>query len=273
MMGTLAADEVGIWEMDLAGVDLDACRAVLTPEEIARSRRLSRPQQRDRQVRAWGQLRWLLGGLLRRSPRALRFSRTAYGKPQLEETRLQFNLSHSGDRLVVAAAWDRPLGVDVERLRPVPRMTALARRCFAPPELEAWQGLPAAARQRAFFRFWTLKEAFVKADGRGLALGVTRCVFTLEPLALRAVPAECGEVGDWQVWDWGRDGAHVALCVRGSAPVRVRFRRLPAAWLSGAQTAAAEGVEDRGGTVETAEGTGNRQESRRGVEIAPYLQE
>lgn len=73
---------------------------------------------------------------------------------------LRFNLSHSGDVTLVAVARDSEVGVDVERIRPVIEMRAIARR---------WLGRDDIADEQEFFRVWTRHEAMVKALGVGLS--------------------------------------------------------------------------------------------------------
>jgi 4'-phosphopantetheinyl transferase len=70
---------------------------------------------------------------------------------------------------VCAVARRRAVGIDVEnRLRPM-RFMQVARRFFAPSEVEALTALPEEERPAGFYRFWTLKEAYVKARGVGIA--------------------------------------------------------------------------------------------------------
>ncbi len=79
-------------------------------------------------------------------------------------------------------------------------MDGMARRCFAERELKIWQPLPEPQRQETFYRLWTKKEAFVKAIGRGIALGLHRC--ELEPQKdgqLIAIPEEYGVANDWKI--------------------------------------------------------------------------
>ena len=73
---------------------------------------------------------------------------------------MRFNLSHSGDVTLIAVARDSEVGVDVERIRPVIEMHAIARR---------WLGRDDIADEQEFFRVWTRHEAMVKALGVGLS--------------------------------------------------------------------------------------------------------
>lgn len=99
------------------------------------------------------------------------------GKPELVCGDVQFSLSHAGPWAVCAIS-DTPVGVDVE----LPRCTmATARRFFAPPEVAQVEAMPEAARTDALLRLWTAKEAFTKALGQGLSLGLSSFEVRLRP--------------------------------------------------------------------------------------------
>ena len=97
---------------------------------------------------------------------ALRFTVNLHGKPALLNVPdLHFNLSHSGSHIVCAMG-DRPLGIDIETIRPL--NLTIAERFFAPEEAEAIQAAPMDKQQLLFFAIWTKKEAYVKYLGQGL---------------------------------------------------------------------------------------------------------
>lgn len=93
-----------------------------------------------------------------------------HGKPFLRGLDWRFNLSHSHGIRLLAVAWGREVGVDVERIRPLRRRAALLARCFSPDE----QARLASAPDRELLRHWAAKEALVKAIGRGIAYGLSR---------------------------------------------------------------------------------------------------
>ena len=142
---------------------------LLSPEERERGARFRFERDRRRAVVAWGLLRLTLGELVGRDPGALRFVRNRYGKPHLPGGP-SFNLSHSGEHILVAVAEQGRVGVDVEVVRPLDDLEDLAVRTFAADEGRAVTARPAGERPAAFFRTWTLKEAFVKALGGGLSV-------------------------------------------------------------------------------------------------------
>jgi 4'-phosphopantetheinyl transferase len=134
---------------------------------------------------------------------ALRFVAGRAGKPELDPALglpwLRFNLSHTRSLVACALACRDDLGLDVEDLARPEASPGLAGRFFAPPEAAAIAALPPAERHRAFLRIWTLKEAFVKATGDGLGLGLDRFAFTLDPAPrLAFAPGSAGDPGEWR---------------------------------------------------------------------------
>ena len=95
---------------------------------------------------------------------------------------LRFNLSHTDGLIACAVTIGREVGVDVEHIQR--RLTHdVAGRFFAPREVDDLKALPEDEQQRVFFDYWTLKEAYIKARGFGLALPLGDFAFTLAPPA------------------------------------------------------------------------------------------
>jgi 4'-phosphopantetheinyl transferase len=148
-------------------------------------------------VVAHGVLRAILGRYLNVAPASVRFVYGLHGKPSLAAdfaaSDIQFNLSHAGELAVVAVARTRAVGVDVEEVRPLPDLEAMARRYFAARETRALLALPAAQQHESFYRNWTRREACLKARGDGLA-GAWERLETPE-FALRDLMLPPGYVG------------------------------------------------------------------------------
>jgi 4'-phosphopantetheinyl transferase len=166
-----AADEVHLWVADLDPGPAEAARrfAATTGAERERAARFRRPRHAEHYLSAHGALRLVLADALACDPHALRIGTGAGGKPVLEHAPLEFNLSHSGDIALIAVTLARQVGVDVEQLRPLPDLDALAARVCNERELRWIAGLANAHRERAFFALWTRKEALAKATGEGIA--------------------------------------------------------------------------------------------------------
>lgn len=167
----LRAGDIHVWYVDLAMTagTVGRLAACLSEDERGRAFRFKFGRDARRFMVARSTLRVLLGGYLGLAPHGVAFTYGAHGKPALDgiHAALSFNLSHSGDVAVVAAGWNRAVGVDVELRRTLPDLAALAARSFAPRERAVLDALPEMERPAAFFRCWTRKEAFIKATGRG----------------------------------------------------------------------------------------------------------
>lgn len=91
-----------------------------------------------------------------------------FGKPYFESApHIYFNLSHS-DRFVFCGLDNSPLGVDIEKIRPI--KPNLASRFFTPEETAYLKKLPPTEEEKAFFQIWTAKESYMKATGKGFTL-------------------------------------------------------------------------------------------------------
>lgn len=221
---------------------LDEYRRRLPPEEAAQEQRFAMEESR---------LQFLIARVLVRSALsyytgddlcAWQFARNRYGKPSIAGPAgppLEFNLSHTRGLVVCAVTRDRPVGVDAEALLRSCDGLGLARRFFAPQEAAALERLSAAERDAAFLRFWTLKEAFIKARGMGLSLPLRRFAFSLaedRPPAISFTGPDRSDPSDWQFAELRLDSRfQVALAVERPASERlvVQVRRsVPLRWES-----------------------------------------
>ena len=164
--------ELALWLCPLHEVPVAARQAWLDAEEVERARKFAHDVHRRRYLAAHVALRERLAGSLGMAPSALSFASGPHGKPQLAgRATVQFNLSHSEDWALVGVGRAGPVGVDIEVLRSVDDALALARKHYTPNERAACESaVDVHARDRAFLRVWTRKEACLKAVGLGLRL-------------------------------------------------------------------------------------------------------
>jgi 4'-phosphopantetheinyl transferase len=94
---------------------------------------------------------------------------------------LCFNVAHSHGVALAAVSWDRPVGVDVEKIRGGKDLDGLAERYFSTNEIAALREVSPAEQSRAFYLGWTRKEAFIKALGLGLAFPLDAFDVSLKP--------------------------------------------------------------------------------------------
>jgi 4'-phosphopantetheinyl transferase len=145
---------------------------VLSSEETARSRRFRSDQDRDRYIVQHGVLRALLAAYLGCKARQVDICPSACGKPCLAgkdaDGSLQFSLSHSGAYAAFAFCRCNSIGVDIEEIHEIPEMEGIVAEHFAPREKAEMLSCPVDFRLKTFYRFWTRKEAVLKAQGEGL---------------------------------------------------------------------------------------------------------
>lgn len=171
---TAEANAAHVWAVNLDRIDAQALTETLSATERERAAGLRVARDRARFVAARGSLCVILGKYAGCAPGELAFCYGEYGKPMLAspwgETELRFNVSHSAGLALIGVSLGREIGVDVEHCgRAVRRMERIAKRFFAPRDYEQLCALPHKEQRRAFFRFWTRKEAYLKAMGTGLA--------------------------------------------------------------------------------------------------------
>ncbi|MFW5640946.1 MAG: 4'-phosphopantetheinyl transferase family protein [Thermodesulfobacteriota bacterium] len=170
----MESDGVHLWRsrLDLADSRMAELASYLSPDETDRARRFHLEKHRRRFIAGRGILRRLLGTYLELNPRKLRFSKGRYGKPFLPPDAgsfsLSFNMSRSKDLALFAVARSRRIGIDMEKIRPLPDAEPIARSYFHPDEFSYLRALPEEDRTKGFFDIWTRKEAYLKALGRGL---------------------------------------------------------------------------------------------------------
>ena len=162
-------------------------------------------------------LRWLLSRYRPEvTPAEWRIEISPSGKPSLAAPQRQgweFNLSHGGGFLAIVFALHRRIGVDVEGCLSMPDQGRIARRIFHPDEVVQWEQTPAGrARNRLFYRFWCLREAYGKALGCGLDLAPDACFFDLSRKG--SIGFSIAQPGGWKFYDFSpRRECRLALCV------------------------------------------------------------
>jgi 4'-phosphopantetheinyl transferase len=226
-----------VWRIAIGpAVDPGPYWSVLSPQETARATRLRRDRDRDAFVIARGALRRILAAYAGSSPEQLSFAEGTFGKPALSPRnagQLEFNVSHSGDLALLAVSRERAVGIDVARHDAAIDHPSVARFSFSSSECEVLRSL-SGDRPRfveAFYAVWTRKEAYLKAQGFGLARGTVHFDVSCAPgesPELIADRLDPGAPSEWAMiaFDAGR-GYSAALVV--ARPVGfVRFFDAPA---------------------------------------------
>lgn len=218
--------------LELMWFDLDDAerarrRPWLTEAELARADRYVTPLHGARFIAARSTLRELLAQRLGCHPAQVRFEYGAKGKPALPGLPFHFNLSHSGNYALVGIHPESELGVDIEGERPSIQGPGIARRFFTAREAAWLDGHAPAAQPHAFCRLWTCKEAWMKAEGQGMALPLNQVEVTFPSSG--AVLRELTPPREWYVRELELTPGYCAAVVMARAPESIRVARLPRA--------------------------------------------
>jgi 4'-phosphopantetheinyl transferase len=219
----MAATLVDIWSIPLrlTGEESDS---VLSAEERARAARFHFPDHAARYRRCHSEKRRILGAYLGVPPGKVELVSGPSGKPRVAgDSALSFNLSHSGRMALLAVTSGMPVGVDIEAIRFDLDVEGLAGRFFTPLEGEKLRAEAAGeARARLFFRWWTRKEAILKADGSGIGGGLDRLDISGSPPNAVRFPPDGAEW--WRVIDLAVEGGYTAAVAAPAGDWEVHWR-------------------------------------------------
>ncbi len=160
------------FDLDMEEKHIRILRRNLSEEEQKRADRFKFEKHRNRFTVSHSILRILLAHYLDINPASIQYRYSEKGKPELEANGnfipLYFNMSHSGKKAIFAFSGDVPVGIDIEYIKPFQDVERIAKRFFSKAEYDALNLLEPPKRLIAFFKLWTLKEAYLKATGKGI---------------------------------------------------------------------------------------------------------
>jgi 4'-phosphopantetheinyl transferase len=181
----LPPDTAHVWSarLDLPASTMKQLRNTLSDDEIQRADRIRHSIVQRRWIAARGILRHILSAYVSHPPKAIRFLYDAHQKPHLDFPKigLQFNISHTEERMSCGITHHLPIGIDIEKIRPIQSM-ALAKRYFNKKEIAAIDLLEASDREIAFYCTWSRKEALLKAMGTGLSIPLRHFAVSIKPV-------------------------------------------------------------------------------------------
>lgn len=170
----LSDGQVHVWRLkiDRSSAGEERRGFFLDASERHRAGKFVRGEDRTRFMVGRGMLRRILSLHLCCAPADLAFAEDRFGRPRLvapSGSGLDFNISHSGHCILVALASGRRVGVDVEEILHGIETTSIMRDLFTNAEQASVAVLSGEAREKAFYWYWTRKEALAKAIGTGLS--------------------------------------------------------------------------------------------------------
>ncbi len=221
---TLLPNDVHIWRinLDVPEAQRQNLLATLSGDEVSRANRFHFPEHQQRFIAGRGILRSILASYLGIEPQQVLFDYQERGKPVLAATLassgLWFNLSHSQGLALCAVNYHSQIGIDLEYMRPMSDVEALAKRFFLPREYEVVRSLSSDQQQEIFFRYWTCKEAYLKATGEGLAQ-----LEQIEILLSSTAPAQLQTSKNWSLFELTPAKNYLAAVVVAASGCHLKF--------------------------------------------------
>ncbi len=237
----ITADRAALWWLPLdriGGADWAGLETLLSEEERTRAKRFRFGRDREVYIAAHAICRGLLTYCTGGAPGNWRFSVEDHGKPEVQSPpggpRLRANISHTRGLAAVALTVDHDIGVDVEWLQREAPTEKLARRVFAAREQETLAAAPDDRKIDTFLSFWTLKEAYVKAIGKGLSQPLGAFSFDLDSLRIHFDDHLVDDPAHWHFERYRLGPDHLmALAVKHpeAARLKVGAMEAPLHWL------------------------------------------
>ena len=161
---------------------LSTYRAISSQKERSKIDRYRFEKDRHTCLVTRGLVRFVLSQCTQMPPPSFEFEENRHGKPCLKagvtDIPICFNLSHAGGLTACAVVLDHEIGIDVEdSTRKID--INIADRFFSRQESEVIRQTKEDEKKKVFFDFWTLKESYIKAKGRGLSIPLDKFSFTL----------------------------------------------------------------------------------------------
>jgi 4'-phosphopantetheinyl transferase len=217
----ILGQEVHLWRigLDLSGSGLHHLEKLLSPEEELRANKFFRVQDRLRFVLGRGGAKELLSFYSNKVPSELMLEIGPKGKPFVQASdKLYFNISHSGNWVLIAIG-KKELGIDLEKMTGEAIRDSLLRECFHRDELKLISESEDPVME--FFKFWTRKEAFLKAAGNGMVDDL-QAITCLEGSQQWEFPSLSPEM-NWHIKTFIMDPSYaVSLCSPIQNPI-IRF--------------------------------------------------
>ena len=180
----LTSNHVHVWMVDVPSnkVNEAAFFSLLSEDEKERANKFRFEKDRLTYITAKATLRKLIAQYLNGKPNEITFQYNKQGKPSIvSEIGLKFNVSHSGEKVLIGFALNHEIGVDIEYNKRKVKLEEVAKRFFSQTEYEKMIQIPESLWRNAFFNCWTRKEAFIKAKGGGLSIPLSQFEVTLQP--------------------------------------------------------------------------------------------
>jgi 4'-phosphopantetheinyl transferase len=164
----LPSEGIQVWSANFDKEDSSHYFHLLSEDEKRKASRLKCSKTANQQIISRGILRLILANRVGKNPKELIFDHGPSGKPFLStpsNSGICFNLSHSGNQLLIAFGNGKHIGIDVEKIEEEIDFTGISSLVFSAEEQHSLSR--SQDHIRDFYALWTAKEAILKASGLG----------------------------------------------------------------------------------------------------------
>jgi 4'-phosphopantetheinyl transferase len=217
MQTLLSSSHVDLWLYSIHPHEhnLSELFSILSQAEQEKAKKFHFASDRKKYVISHGIMRRLLASYIECEPLKIHYQVNEYGKPSMStaQTPIHFNLTHS-DNLAGLAIASSPVGVDIEKIKPLDDYLSMTKHFLSPKESLIFQSLAQQEQQLTFYRAWTRKEAYIKAIGMGLSYPVEQVTVGLQEKAeLLEDQANPANISKWSLFSFEYEGYIGAITI------------------------------------------------------------
>jgi 4'-phosphopantetheinyl transferase len=189
----LQNSEIHVWRILVTDFipQLNQYWQLLNTTEQQQAKKFIQIKHQNRFIIIHGILRRIISNYLNINPHNINFTNNEFGKPSLSfHESLNFNISHSNDVALLAFTKNNTIGIDVEFNKKNIEIFEIANKFFTPEEANSINNLPIELQLEHFFTYWTCKEAFIKAIGKGLSYSLKNFNIDIDNLKIHTEDPE-----------------------------------------------------------------------------------
>jgi len=224
MLEGLKPGEVDVWYVwpeRITDERLHRHTQILSNDERIRAESFRFESDRNLHLLSKAFVRILLSRYTSIDPSVWEFTRNEYGKPAISQpasaTHIRFNISHTRGLIAGVFALNSTVGIDAENHHQQVDVLSIAHNYLSTTEYSVLCDVATSDRHRRFLEYWTLKEAYAKAEGMGMSMDLSRFTFEIHnekaSISFHSKPAEDSAFWKFQLLRPGPDHtAAVAVC-------------------------------------------------------------
>ncbi|WOD43237.1 4'-phosphopantetheinyl transferase family protein [Hwangdonia lutea] len=214
---------IHIWVININDVihKIDNLKHVINKAEKEKASNFHFKKDQNKYIMSRGALRVLSACYLNRNAKEIEFEYGEYGKPEYNfDSDLKFNISHSGDLIVLSFVKEFDIGVDIEKVKADFDIFEIAANFFSDLEIKTLKKVPKDKQVEYFYRCWTRKESFIKAKAMGLSFPLDSfsvCINSDKKTAVLETKWDINEKDTWSLFTFSPQPNYIgAVSIQGN---------------------------------------------------------